>query len=91
MNDDTLLAILRLQKSKAIGDILAKKLIATSGGVEHIFEQKKTTLEKIQDNKYFMNLLKYFLFKTYDDIQKHPFEHRKNLKNEKINLLHLLR
>jgi DNA processing protein len=47
MNDNKLLAILRLQRSRAIGDILAKKLIASSGGVEYIFEQKKTILEKI--------------------------------------------
>jgi len=47
MNDNKLLAILRLQRSRAIGDILVKNLIASSGGVEYIFDQKKTILEKI--------------------------------------------
>ena len=47
MKDEKLLAVLRLQKSKAIGDILAKKLIATTGDVENIFIQKTSTLEKI--------------------------------------------
>ena len=47
MKDEKLLAVLRLQKSKAIGDILAKKLIATTGDVENIFTQKTSTLEKI--------------------------------------------
>ena len=47
MEDEKLLAILRLQKSKAIGDILAKKLIVTIGNVEQIFKEKASTLEQI--------------------------------------------
>ncbi|WP_339662992.1 DNA-processing protein DprA [uncultured Polaribacter sp.] len=47
MKEEKLLAILRLQKSKAIGDILAKKLIVHIGDVEHIFKEKPTTLLKI--------------------------------------------
>ncbi|MGB0880789.1 MAG: DNA-processing protein DprA [Polaribacter sp.] len=47
MKEEKLLAILRLQKSKAIGDILAKKLIVTLGNVEQIFKEKASTLEKI--------------------------------------------
>ncbi|MFT6869307.1 DNA-processing protein DprA [Polaribacter sp.] len=47
MKEEELLAILRLQKSKAIGDILAKKLIVNVGNVEDIFKEKATTLQKI--------------------------------------------
>ena len=45
MNEEKLLAVLRLQKSKAIGDILAKKLIVHIGDVESIFKEKPTTLK----------------------------------------------
>ncbi|MDB2385121.1 DNA-processing protein DprA [Polaribacter sp.] len=47
MNDEKLLAILRLQKCKAVGDISAKKLIANIGNVEQIFKEKASTLQKI--------------------------------------------
>jgi DNA processing protein len=47
MKEEKLLAILRLQKSKAIGDILAKKLIVHVGDVEQVFREKATTLQKI--------------------------------------------
>ncbi|WP_298781283.1 DNA-processing protein DprA [uncultured Polaribacter sp.] len=47
MKEEKLLAILRLQKSKAIGDILAKKLIIAVGDVEQIFKEKKAVLQKI--------------------------------------------
>lgn len=47
MKEEKLLAILRLQKSKAIGDILAKKLIVQIGSVENVFKEKPTTLLKI--------------------------------------------
>lgn len=47
MKEEKLLAILRLQKSKAVGDILAKKLIVNVGDVTQIFKEKKTSLEKI--------------------------------------------
>ena len=47
MKDEKLLAILRLQKSKAIGDILAKKLLVNVGDVEQIFKEKSATLQKI--------------------------------------------
>lgn len=47
MKKEKLLAILRLQKSKAIGDILAKKLIVTVGNVEQVFKEKAPVLEKI--------------------------------------------
>lgn len=47
MKEEKLLAVLRLQKSKAIGSILAKKLIVTTGSVEQVFKEKKTILQKI--------------------------------------------
>ena len=47
MKEEKLLAILRLQKSKAVGDILAKKLIVNVGDIEQVFKEKKATLSKI--------------------------------------------
>ncbi|MGY0425665.1 MAG: DNA-processing protein DprA [Polaribacter sp.] len=47
MKDEKLLAILRLQKSKAIGDILSKKLIVNVGNVEQVFKEKPSILAKI--------------------------------------------
>lgn len=47
MKEEKLLAILRLQKSKAIGDILAKKLIVNVGDVTQIFKEKPAILSKI--------------------------------------------
>lgn len=47
MKKEKLKAILRLQKTKAVGDILAKKLIAATGDVRQIFKEKPTTLLKI--------------------------------------------
>lgn len=47
LKDEKLLAILRLQKSKAIGDILAKKLIVNVGDVQQIFKEKTASLQKI--------------------------------------------
>jgi DNA processing protein len=47
LEEEKLLAVLRLQKSKAIGDILAKKLIVTVGDVAQIFKEKSATLQKI--------------------------------------------
>ncbi|WP_299670504.1 DNA-processing protein DprA [uncultured Polaribacter sp.] len=47
MKEEKLLAVLRLQKSKAIGDILAKKLIVNVGDVSQIFKEKAAYLSKI--------------------------------------------
>ena len=47
MKTEKLLAILRLQTTKNIGDILAKKLIVATGNVEQIFKEKATSLQKI--------------------------------------------
>ncbi|GFD83563.1 DNA processing protein DprA [Tenacibaculum sp. KUL118] len=47
MNTEKLLAILRLQATKNIGDILAKRLITSVGSVEQVFLEKKNVLHKI--------------------------------------------
>ncbi|ARV07301.1 DNA protecting protein DprA [Polaribacter sp. SA4-10] len=47
MKEEKLIAILRLQKSKAIGCIIAKKLIAATGSVEQIFKESPGKLQKI--------------------------------------------
>ncbi|WP_156166979.1 DNA-processing protein DprA [Tenacibaculum mesophilum] len=47
MNTKKLLAILRLQATKNIGDILAKRLITSVGSVEQVFLEKKNVLHKI--------------------------------------------
>ncbi|MDB0600959.1 DNA-processing protein DprA [Tenacibaculum maritimum] len=47
MKSEKLLAILRLQATKSIGDIVAKKLIKTIGSAEQIFKEKPHTLQKI--------------------------------------------
>jgi DNA processing protein len=47
LKEEKLLAILRLQKCKAVGDILAKKLIVNVGDVSQIFKEKATSLSKI--------------------------------------------
>lgn len=47
MKEKELLAVLRLQKTKSIGPVLAKKLIATVGDVSEIFTEKQTHLQKI--------------------------------------------
>lgn len=47
MEKEKLLAVLRLQKTKSVGDILAKKLIVATGDVAQIFQEKATNLQKI--------------------------------------------
>ncbi len=47
MKEKEILAVLRLQKTKLIGDILVKKLIATVGSAEQVFAEKKHVLQKI--------------------------------------------
>lgn len=61
LKDEKLLAILRLQKSKAIGDILAKKLIVNVGDVQQIFKEKIASLQKI--NGIGVNVLKHLFDK----------------------------
>lgn len=47
MNEEELLAVLRLQKSKSIGDVSAKKLIVAVGSAAQLFKEKKQVLEKV--------------------------------------------
>ncbi|NVK51808.1 MAG: DNA-protecting protein DprA [Flavobacteriaceae bacterium] len=47
LEKEKLLAVLRLQKTKAVGDVLAKKLIVSTGDVCQIFKEKPLTLQKI--------------------------------------------
>ena len=47
LKEEEILALLRLQKTPSIGDILAKKLIATVGSAADIFTENKNTLLKI--------------------------------------------
>jgi DNA processing protein len=47
LKKEKLKAILRLQKTKAVGDILAKKLIVATGDVRQIFKEKPATLLKV--------------------------------------------
>lgn len=47
MKKEKLLAILRMQATKKVGDIIAKKLIATTGSIEQVFKEKPATLQKI--------------------------------------------
>ena len=47
MNEEEILALLRLQKTPMIVDIVAKKLIAHVGSATDIFKQKKQILQKI--------------------------------------------
>ncbi len=47
LKKEKLLAILRLQKTKTVGDILAKKLIAVTGDISQVFEEKTSNLLKI--------------------------------------------
>jgi len=47
MDEKEILAVLRLQKTKSVGDVLAKKLISITGSAQQIFTEKKHTLQKI--------------------------------------------
>ncbi|MEO9572309.1 MAG: DNA-processing protein DprA [Polaribacter sp.] len=47
MKEEKLLAVLRLQRCKAIGSILAKKLIVNVGNIEQVFKEKAAVLSKI--------------------------------------------
>ena len=47
LKKEKLLAVLRLQKTKNVGDILAKKLIAATGDIAQIFHEKRSNLLKI--------------------------------------------
>lgn len=48
MKNETLLAILRLQKCRFIGDTIAKRLIGMVGDVTEIFNEKSNRLQRIE-------------------------------------------
>lgn len=47
MKEEEILAVLRLQNTKSVGDILAKKLIVTVGSAAQVYKEKKHLLHKI--------------------------------------------
>lgn len=47
MTPEKLLAILRLQTTKKVGDIMAKRLITATGNIEQVFKEKPESLAKI--------------------------------------------
>ena len=47
LKEEKLLAILRLQRCKAVGSILAKKLIVNVGDIEQVFKERTAVLSKI--------------------------------------------
>jgi len=63
--------------------------VDTNAKVLLVFECQstlETMQERISKNDYYQNFAKIFLFKTYDDFMKNPFEHRKSLANQKLNI-----
>tara|TARA_R110001599_G_scaffold156928_1_gene342918 strand:- start:13342 stop:14451 length:1110 start_codon:yes stop_codon:yes gene_type:complete len=76
LKKEKLRAILRLQKTKAVGDILAKKLIIATGDVRQIFKEKPATLLKINGigthvvNQLFDNQYKNLAEKEVEYIQQ---------------------
>lgn len=66
MTDENLISILALQKATLIGDLTAKKLIAHCGNAQAIFEDKASTLLKINGigQAHISSLKSKTLFKT---------------------------
>ena len=85
MKEKELLAVLRLQKSKAIGDILAKKLIANVGCAEDVFNEKPAFLQKI--NGIGANTLKHLFDKKNIHLAE---EELKYIQNQKIEYTYFL-
>ncbi len=76
MKEEKLLAILRLQKSRAVGDILAKKLIVNVGNVEQVFREKTSVLEKI--NGIGNHVIKHLLDKKNLDLAEQELKYIKD-------------
>lgn len=85
MKEEELLSILRLQKSKAIGDILAKKLIVSVGDVQQIFEEKPQFLAKI--NGIGSHAIKHLLAKENLELAQKELEY---IKSNKIDYTYFL-
>ncbi|MBL4905228.1 MAG: DNA-protecting protein DprA [Flavobacteriaceae bacterium] len=73
MEKEKLLAVLRLQKTKSVGNILAKKLIVATGDVAQIFREKKSSLQKI--NGIGTNALKQLFDKESQEIAEKELEY----------------
>ena len=73
MEKEKLLASLRLLKTKSVGDILAKKLIVTTGDVTQIFKEKPSSLQKI--NGIGMHALKHLFDKEPMKLAEKELEH----------------
>jgi len=85
MKEEELLSILRLQKSKAIGDILAKKLIVSVGDVQQIFEEKPQFLAKI--NGIGSHAIKHLFAKENLELAQKELEY---IKSNKIDYTYFL-
>ena len=85
MKEEELLSILRLQKSKAIGDILAKKLIVSVGDVQQIFEEKPQILAKI--NGIGSHAIKHLFVKENLELAQKELEY---IKTNKIDYTYFL-
>ena len=92
MEDEEILGVLRLQNTAFVGDILAKKLIATAGSAAQIFTEKKHTLQKIHgigrsviqhllDNSYLRNAQKELEYIQKNQIRYLYFLHQDYPKN----------
>ena len=68
MKEEEILALLRLQKTPMIGDIIAKKLINYAGSALEIFKEKKDILQKIN------GIGKQTLQHLFDDSNQHLAE-----------------
>ena len=97
MKEEEILALLRLQKTPSIGDILAKKLIATVGSAADIFKEKNYMLQKINGigSYAIQNLLddsnQQLAEKEFQYIKKHKIEYSYFLdKDYPLNLQHCI-
>ncbi|MDB9927545.1 DNA-processing protein DprA [Flavobacteriaceae bacterium] len=97
MKEEETLALLRLQKTPSIGDILAKKLIATVGSAADIFKEKNYILQKINGigSYAIQNLLddsnQQLAEKEFQYIKKHKIEYSYFLdKDYPLNLQHCI-
>lgn len=97
MKEEEILALLRLQKTPSIGDILAKKLIATVGSAADIFKEKNYILQKINGigSYAIQNLLdnsnQQLAEKEFQYIKKHKIEYSYFLdKDYPLNLQHCI-
>ncbi len=85
MKEEKLLAVLRLQKCKAIGAILAKKLIVNVGDEVQIFREKSAILSKI--NGIGSHVLKHLFDKQNIELAEKEFKY---IQEHKISYTYFL-